>query len=233
VVSPTLHPESSQPVEHHPPVEEYLQTIESLIEEGSPVLQARIAERLGKSAPSVSEMLDRLRSDGYVSRSGRNITLTKQGRAVAQSVIRKHRLAERLLVDIIGLPWHLVHEEAGRWEHVMSDEVETRLVALLGDPGTCPHGNPIPGSANRGSAPSPQLRLAEAMPGQTVRFERLTEALEQDGASLRYLDEAGFIPGTTATVTTRSPDGTLMLDVDGRMLALGSELCQRLFIVAA
>jgi DtxR family transcriptional regulator, Mn-dependent transcriptional regulator len=233
VANPAPHHETSQPVEHHPPVEEYLQTIESLIEEGTPVLQARIAERLGKSAPSVSEMLDRLRSDGYVSRSGRNITLTKEGHAVAQSVIRKHRLAERLLVDIIGLPWHLVHEEAGRWEHVMSNEVEARLVDLLGDPSTCPHGNPIPGSANRSSTPSPQVRLAEAQPGQTVRFERLTEAVEQDGASLRYLDDAGFIPGATATVTTRSPDGTLMLDVDGRMLALGSDLSQRLFVVAA
>lgn len=225
--------QGSQPVEHHPPVEEYLQTIESLIEEGTPVRQVRIAERLGKSAPSVSEMLDRLRSEGYVNGTGRNITLTKQGRAVAQSVIRKHRLAERLLVDIIGLPWHLVHEEAGRWEHVMSDDVEARLVELLGDPSTCPHGNPIPGSANRASLPSPQVRLAEATPGQIVRFERLTEAVEQDSASLRYLDDAGFIPGATATVTTRSPDGTLMLDVDGRMLALSHDLCQRLFVVAA
>jgi DtxR family transcriptional regulator, Mn-dependent transcriptional regulator len=233
VAEQPIRSENSQPVEHHPPVEEYLQTIESLIEEGTPVLQARIAERLGKSAPSVSEMLDRLRSEGYVKRTGRNISLTEQGQAVAQSVIRKHRLAERLLVDVIGLPWHLVHEEAGRWEHVMSNDVEARLVELLGDPGTCPHGNPIPGSANRASTPSLQVRLAEAEPGQTVRFERLTEAVEQDGASLRYLDDAGFIPGATATVTTRGPDGTLMLDVDGRMLALGHDLCQRLFVVAA
>jgi DtxR family Mn-dependent transcriptional regulator len=225
--------ESYMPVEHHPPIEEYLQTIESLLEEGTPVLQARIAERLGKSAPSVSEMLDRLRTEGYVSRTGRKISLTKRGHAIAQSVIRKHRLAERLLVDVIGLPWHLVHEEAGRWEHVMSDDVEARLVKLLGDPSTCPHGNPIPGSANRAAAPSPQVRLAEALPGQTVRFERLTEAVEQDGASLRYLDDAGFIPGTTATVTTRGPDGTLVLDVGGRSLALGRDLCQRLFVVAA
>jgi DtxR family Mn-dependent transcriptional regulator len=233
VAEQPIRSENSQPVEHHPPVEEYLQTIESLIEEGTPVLQARIAERLGKSAPSVSEMLDRLRSEGYVKRTGRNISLTEQGQAVAQSVIRKHRLAERLLVDVIGLPWHLVHEEAGRWEHVMSNDVEARLIELLGDPGTCPHGNPIPGSANRASTSSLQVRLAEAEPGQTVRFERLTEAVEQDGASLRYLDDAGFIPGATATVTTRGPDGTLMLDVDGHMLALGRDLCQRLFVVAA
>jgi DtxR family transcriptional regulator, Mn-dependent transcriptional regulator len=221
------------PVEHHPPVEEYLQTIESLVEEGTPVLQVRIAERLGKSAPSVSEMLERLQTEGYVNRAGREITLTTRGHDIAQSVIRKHRLAERLLVDVIGLPWHLVHEEAGRWEHVMSDDVEARLVELLGDPGTCPHGNPIPGSANRQSTPSSQVSLDQIDQGQTVRFERLTEAVEQDGASLRYLDDAGFIPGTMATVTTRGPDGTLVLDLGGRSIALGRGLCQRLFVVAA
>ena len=142
---------SYHPVEHHPPVEEYLQAIESLNEEGTPAIQARIAERLGRSAPTVSEMLDRLATDGYVERSGRTITLTEQGQDVAQTVLRKHRLAERLLVDVIGLPWHLVHEEAGRWEHVISDEVMARLVQILGDPATCPHGNPIPGSAEPGA----------------------------------------------------------------------------------
>jgi DtxR family Mn-dependent transcriptional regulator len=219
------------PVEFHPPFEEYLQTIESLGEEGGVVIQARIAEHLGKSAPSVSEMLDRLTTDGYVDRSGRSIILTDEGHALAQSVIRKHRLAERLLVDVIGLPWHLVHEEAGRWEHVMSDNVEARLIELLGDPGTCPHGNPIPGSAHSSNDRSSQVRLAEVGPGQSVRFERLTEELERDGDSLRYLDDAGFIPGTTATVVTRAPDDTLVLDVDGTSLALGSELCEKLFVV--
>jgi DtxR family Mn-dependent transcriptional regulator len=197
-----------------------------------PVIQARIAERLGKSAPSVSEMLDRLSVDGYLDRTGRKITLTDQGRAVAQSVIRKHRLAERLLVDVIGLPWHLVHEEAGRWEHVMSDAVEARLVELLGDPGTCPHGNPIPGSTNQATTFSSQVSLADVPSGATVRFERLTEEVELDGASLRYLDDAGFIPGTTATITTRGPDDTLVLDIGGRTLALGRDLCQKLFVVA-
>jgi DtxR family Mn-dependent transcriptional regulator len=217
--------------EHHPPLEEYLQTIETLTEEGAPVIQARIAERLGKSAPSVSEMLDRLTTDGYVDRSGRQIALTAEGHAVARSVIRKHRLAECLLVDVIGLPWHLVHEEAGRWEHVMSDDVEERLVALLGDPAACPHGNPIPGSANRVSTTATQVRLADIESGRRVRFERMTEEIEQDGASLRYLDDAGFIPGTAATVTTRAPDGTFILDVEGEAVALGRELSQRLFVV--
>ena len=221
---------SYHPVEHHPPVEEYLQTIESLNEEGTPAIQARIAERLGRSAPTVSEMLDRLATDGYVERSGRTITLTEQGQGVAQTVLRKHRLAERLLVDVIGLPWHLVHNEAGRWEHVISDEVMTRLVQILGDPATCPHGNPIPGSSNLPATPRPQLALADIEPGQKVRFERLGEEVELDGTTLRYLDDAGFIPGADATVTNKGPDGTLLLDAGGTTLVLGADLCQRLYV---
>jgi DtxR family Mn-dependent transcriptional regulator len=223
---------SYQPVEHHPPVEEYLQAIESLNEEGTPAIQARIAERLGRSAPTVSEMLDRLATDGYVERSGRTITLTEQGQDVAQTVLRKHRLAERLLVDVIGLPWHLVHDEAGRWEHVMSDEVMARLTQILDDPATCPHGNPIPGSANRQGNRASQVALADLEPGQTVRFERLGEQVELDGATLRYLDDSGFIPGARATVTNKGPDGTLLLDADGTTLVLGADLCQRLYVVA-
>jgi DtxR family Mn-dependent transcriptional regulator len=222
---------SYHPVEHHPPVEEYLQAIESLNEEGTPAIQARIAERLGRSAPTVSEMLDRLASDGYVERSGRTITLTEQGQDVAQTVLRKHRLAERLLVDVIGLPWHLVHDEAGRWEHVMSDEVMARLTQILGDPATCPHGNPIPGSANRPGDSASQVPLADIEPGQKVRFERLGEEVELDGATLLYLDEAGFIPGTAATVTNKGPDGTLLLDAEGTTLVLGADLCQRLYVI--
>jgi DtxR family Mn-dependent transcriptional regulator len=221
----------SVPIEHHPALEEYLQTIESLTDEGTPVIQARIAERLNKSAPSVSEMLDRLVTDGYVDRAGRAITLTGRGHAVAQSVIRKHRLAERLLVDVIGLPWHLVHEEAGRWEHVISDDVEARLVEILGDPATCPHGNPIPRSANAPTSRPAQIRLSEIDPGRTIRFERLTEEVELDGEALRYLSDSGFLPGTTATVTTRAPDGTLSLEVGDGTVALGRQFSQRLFVV--
>lgn len=218
------------PVEHHPPVEEYLQAIESLNEEGTPAIQARIAQRLGRSAPTVSEMLERLATDGYIERSGRTVILTEQGQDVAQTILRKHRLAERLLVDVIGLPWHLVHDEAGRWEHVMSDEVMTRLVQILGDPATCPHGNPIPGSANCPDTGSPQVSLAEVEPGQRVRFERLGEEIELNGTTLRYLDDAGFIPGAVAKVTNRGPDGTLLLDANGTTVVLGADLCRRLYI---
>jgi DtxR family transcriptional regulator, Mn-dependent transcriptional regulator len=213
----------------HPPVEEYLETIQSLTEEGTPVIQARIAQRMGRTAPSVSEMLDRLTDDGYVSRSGRVIELTERGQTLADSVIRKHRLAERLLVDVIGLPWHKAHLEAGRWEHVISDEVETHLVTLLGNPTTCPHGNPIPG-AHPLDGPPLQVSLAEVEPGGRVRLERITEEVELDMASLEYLGAHGCIPGRSALVRSRAPDGTVTLEIDGGTVALGPSLTQQMFV---
>ncbi len=217
---------------YHPPVEEYLETVHSLQEEGVPVIQARIAERLGHSAPSVSEMLDRLVNEGYARRAGRVVELTPKGEALANKVVRKHRLAERLLVDVIGLEWHKVHKEAGRWEHVISDDVEERLVVLLGDPTTCPHGNPIPGSAPSSSS-SEQMPLADAAPGSTVRLERISEQVELDMSALAYLDEHGFTPGATAVVTSRGPDGTLLLELAASTVAFGPDLSSHLYVVAA
>ncbi len=212
---------------YHPPVEEYLETISELADEGTPVIQARIAERLGRSAPSVSEMLERLAEDGYVRRRGRVIELTPAGRQLADSVVRKHRLAERLLVDVIGLPWHLAHEEAGRWEHVISDQVEARLVELLGNPSTCPHGNPIPGAP---APEEPQVPLSEVVPGERVRLARITEAVELDLAALRYLDEHGLVPGRDLEVLERGPDGTTTVAHEGGSAALGPGLCCQLYV---
>jgi DtxR family Mn-dependent transcriptional regulator len=175
-------------------------------------------------------MLDRLVSNGFVQRSGREIALTETGQVQSHSIIRRHRLAERLVVDVIGLPWRDAHAEAGRFEHVISDEVEQRLIELLGDPATCPHGNPIPGSGNPPDE-SPQSRLADSEPGETVCLARLTEEVELDGASLAYLDDAGFRPGAAGLVRTRTPDGTLVVEVGDRMLALGPHLSERLFVV--
>ncbi len=220
--------------EYHPPVEEYLETILSLAEEGVPVIQARIAERLGRSAPSVSEMLERLMDDGYVTREGRRLSLTEQGRTLAEKVVRKHRLAERLLVDVIGLEWHKVHREAGRWEHVISDDVEARLIELLGDPATCPHGNPIPGS---GSPLSDVVTrpLAQVDTGERVRLMRISEEVELNMVSLTLLGEGGFIPGVVAVVGARGDDGATEVLVEGRplVLRLSAELSDRLFVGAA
>ncbi|MGH8980353.1 MAG: metal-dependent transcriptional regulator [Acidimicrobiales bacterium] len=214
---------------YHPPLEEYLETVHSLKEEGTPVIQARIAERLGRSAPSVSEMLDRLADDGYVRRDGRVVELTDKGSALAEKVVRKHRLAERLLADVIGLEWYKVHSEAGRWEHVISDDVEARLVVLLDDPATCPHGNPIPGSGHRAPG-APQVALGDVEVGDRLHLERISEELELDTDALRYLDSHRFVPGADATVAARGPDGTLLLDVAGSTVAFGTDLARRLFV---
>jgi DtxR family Mn-dependent transcriptional regulator len=144
-------------------------------------------------------------------------------------VVRKHRLAERLLTDVIGLPWHKAHIEACRWEHVMSDEVEDRLVEVLGHPTTCPHGNPIPGS----NCPERNLvALAGAQPGDQVLLEQITEQVEIDLDSLTYLSVHGFTPGTAGQVTARAPDGTLTVELPAGQIAVGPSLAEQMFVSA-
>ena len=217
-------------VEHHPPAEEYLGALFELQEEDIPLIQARLAERLGHTAPTVSETVGRLRTDGYLQSSGRNLELTPKGRTAAESVVRKHRLAERLLADVIGLEWHKVHLEAGRWEHVISDDVERRLIELLNNPATCPHGNPIPGSG--APRPADHKRLSSIALGERVRLERVTETVELDSPTLAYLDEHGLRPGAATTVQAKSPDGTLMLETESGSVALSAGLAEQLYVSA-
>lgn len=220
----------------HPPLEEYLEAIHSLAEEGVHVIQARLVERLGHSPQAVSEMVRRLEDDGFLARSPRGVELTAQGVARAESVVRRHRLAERFLVDVVGLPWVRAHEEAGRWEHVISDDVEARFVEILGHPTTCPHGNPIPGTPRD---KAPQLPMADVAPGERVRLVRITEQVEIDSSALVYLDEHGLVPGQALLVRSRAPDGTLTLELDdvggseaSRTVAIGSAMCRQLYVVA-
>ena len=148
--------------------EMYLRTIYDLEEEGVVPLRARIAERLEQSGPTVSQTVSRMERDGLLHVAGdRHLELTDKGRALAVAVMRKHRLAERLLVDVIGLPWEEVHAEACRWEHVMSEDVERRLVQVLDNPTTSPFGNPIPGLS--------ELGVATRIGDETVNLVRLTE----------------------------------------------------------
>ena len=216
----------------HPPVEEYLEAIHELLEEGSQVIQARLVERLHHTAPTVSEMVRRLKEEGYLQVDGRAITLTDKGTETAAGVVRKHRLAERLLTDIIGLEWHKAHMEAGRWEHVISDEVEALLIKLLDNPQTCPHGNPIPGTHGRREH---LAQLTDSEPGEHVRLARITEHVELDFDSLAYLSNHGFIPGACAIVTSKAPDGTLVLELDAGegSIALGPALAANLYVAAA
>ena len=140
--------------------EMYLRTIFELEEEGIPALRARIAERLGHSGPTVSQTVARMERDGLLTLAhDRHLELTPSGQEIAMRVMRKHRLAERLLADVIGLEWEFIHDEACRWEHVMSDRVERKIVALLGDTLTeSPYGNPIPGLEELGVGKAEDFR---------------------------------------------------------------------------
>jgi DtxR family Mn-dependent transcriptional regulator len=220
----------------HPPVEEYLEAIYGLTEEGVPVIQARLVERLRFSAQAVSEMVHRLCADGYLIRSGRGVSFTEKGRERALSVVRRHRLAERFLVDIVGLPWHKAHEEAGRWEHVISDDVEARFIAILGRPTTCPHGSLIPGM---GGELGEQMPLSMVATGAEVFLARITEQIETDPATLVYLNAHHFIPGSNIVVQERSDDGTLSVSLSnadgshGDLVALVPRVAENMFVKVA
>jgi DtxR family transcriptional regulator, Mn-dependent transcriptional regulator len=183
----------------HDTTEEYLESILAIEEEGVVPMRARLVERLGLSAAAVSETIGRLSDHGFVELHGdRSLHLTDKGRSLATTVVRRHRLAERLLVDIIGLEWEKVHREADRWEHAISTDVEEKLVQLLGDPATCPHGNPIPGSKNAGHAYI-TTTLAQAPTGP-ITVRRVSERLETDDDGLRLVSRARLLPGCEATV---------------------------------
>jgi DtxR family Mn-dependent transcriptional regulator len=162
----------------------------------------------------VSEQVNRLVGGGYTELlDDRSLRLTSKGRELATTVVRRHRLAERLLVDVIGLEWEKVHREADLWEHVISEDVEAKLVELLGDPATCPHGNPIPGSANRYDTKA-HVSLAEVRPGPVV-IARISEKLELEAVALGLLADGDLIPGRDATVVERDGDGVTLRTATG------------------
>src|SRR6478736_6430573 len=185
------------PGEHHPAFEEYCECIFELEEDDVAVIQARIADRLQVSRPAVSEMTKRLDAEGLITTDG-HIRLTTAGQALAQRVVRRHRIAERFLTDLLGLSWADAHHEAGKWEHVMSDAVEQAMDRVLGNPTTCPHGNPIPGSLY--DAPT-MVALAEIPVGSSFTVARITEELEFTSGLLDYLEESSILPGHIGTLT--------------------------------
>lgn len=196
--------------------EMYLRTIYDLEEEGVVPLRARIAERLDQSGPTVSQTVSRMERDGLLQVAGdRHLELTEKGRALAIAVMRKHRLAERLLVDVIGLPWEEVHAEACRWEHVMSEDVERRLVQVLDNPTTSPFGNPIPGLSELGLDPLSRaeagnlVRLTELPAGMPVAVvvRQLTEHVQGDAELIARLKDAGVVPNARVTVESADHGG--------------------------
>lgn len=214
------------------PSADYLEALYEVIEEDFPPVQAELARWMGVSRASVSEHVKRLVADGLLEQDGRDLRFTRDGHEVAVTLVRRHRLAEHLLIDVIGLPWHEAHEEAERWERVISAQVEERLVAILGDPGACPHGNPIPGSDNEVSVEG-LIALKDVPPGSTVVLRRLTEDLELELDVMRFLEESGLMPGAGMTVTAAAPDGTLTLDVAERSVALGVRFTDNLWVEPA
>jgi DtxR family Mn-dependent transcriptional regulator len=215
--------------DYHPAVEEYLETILELEESGIPPMRARIVERLKVSAPAVSETVRRLEREGYVTLTpSRQIALTTKGRHYATSILRRHRLAERLLTDVIKIPWSEVHEEAGRLEHAISPSLEAHLVRLLGDPGTCPHGNPIPGSANAVD-PGPLEPVIDLSAGDRGIVRRIDEELEARFERMQALEAAGLIPGSEFTIVSADASEFQISTAEGT-LGLPRDMLAKVFV---
>jgi DtxR family Mn-dependent transcriptional regulator len=219
-----------QTPEFHPAFEEYCEAIWELKEDDVDVIQARIAERLNVSRPAVSEMIKRMQTEGFVSLDSSAINLTPKGVELAEQVVRRHRLAERLLTDILGLPWAEAHLEAGKWEHVISEPVEKAINRLLDNPTTCPHGNPIPGSSY--SAPV-TVALADVAVGTRFVVTRIPEELEFTAGLLQFLEDALVQPGRSGVVTATSPDGTTTVEIDGQHVGIGAFAGTRILVATS
>lgn len=221
--------------------EMYLRTILELEEEQITPLRARISERLGHSGPTVSQTIARMERDGLVVLTGdRHLELTEEGRLKAVQVMRKHRLAERLLHEVIGLEWEYVHEEACRWEHVMSERVEQRILQMLNNPTKSPYGNPIPGLGHlgvklRGSFEMPVVSVLNvftetAVPEFTAEISRLAEPAQLDVQQLKLFAETDVLPGKKATFRKDSDKFTIFTET-GETLEISKETAAQIFVI--
>src|SRR5688500_7662403 len=211
----------------HPAFEQYCEAIFELDEDDLDVIQARIAERLGVSRPAVSEMIRRMTGEGLVRSAKGKIKLTPAGMELAEQVVRRHRLAERFLTDILGLSWAEAHHEAGKWEHVLSSPVEAAINRLLDNPTTCPHGNPIPGS--RYEAPD-AVALCGVDVGTAFTVSRIPEELEFTPGLLEFLEDSHITPGSEGVVEAASPDGTVTVRIGKRVVGVGAFASQRILV---
>ena len=217
-----------QTPDHHPAFEEYCETIFELEEDNLKVIQARIAERLDVSRPAVSEMIKRMSEEGLLKDGDSGVVLTTRGMELATRVVRRHRLAECFLTDVLGLSWTEAHHEAGKWEHVISTSVEDAMRKFLEDPTTCPHGNPIPGSDYK--EPKNMAHLNDLTAGSDFVVERIPEELEFTDGLLEFLEEAEIKPGNTGRITAVSPDGTTTVEIGGNHIGVGSFASERILV---
>jgi len=229
--SPVAQSSLASGARRSPAVEDYLETIYELEEAGIPPMRARLVERLGVSAPTVSETVARLEREGYLTLDDQRVLrLTGPGLSAATAVMRRHRLAERLLVDILKVPWHQVHEEAHRLEHAISETLEPYLVEVLGDPGTCPHGNPIPGSANPVPA-THQLPLSDLAAGAPATVRRIDEEIEARPAAMRDLERLLLMPGYDVRVD-RVTAGRVQVTTDAGQHNLDLDIAAKIYVSA-
>lgn len=219
--------------------EMYLRTIFELVEEDIVPLRARIAERLHQSGPTVSQTVARMERDGLLTVEGdRHLELTEAGLRAATRVMRKHRLAERLLVDVIGLDWELVHAEACRWEHVISESVERRLLELLDHPTESPYGNPIPGLAELGEDAAEEFMagvksLSDVAGPESARVQvrRISEEMQKDETLMSVLRRIGAQPGESVAV--QSTEGGVLVGSGGETAEIIDEAAQHIFVTVA
>jgi DtxR family Mn-dependent transcriptional regulator len=205
--------------------EEYLQSLFWLQEAGLPMTGANVARAMQLSAPTVHEMIGRLESDGYITRGrDRAIAFTESGAAHAEGIVRRHRLIERFLTDILGIPWDEVHEEAERLEHAMSPVLEQRMLAAIGDAKTCPHGHPIKAGARLAGVP-----LADVEVGASVRILRFENEAED---LLHYLKASGLEPGLEGTLVERDDEQVVLESADGQRIAVTSSVAETVSVIA-
>jgi DtxR family Mn-dependent transcriptional regulator len=210
--------------------EEYLEAIYRLEREGPGVTTSALASELGVAPASVSGMLKKLDSDGYIEHRARGeAKLTPRGLEIGVRVLRRHRLAECFLTEMLGMPWDEVHEEACRLEHAISARVEKRLVDVLGDPQVCPHGHPIP-PADGSDPPHPDVPLAQISAGEAATIYGVTEEVPE---ILRHLGDIGMRPGTKVKVLEKAPlGGPVTVDVNGVRHAISLELARMITVLA-
>ncbi|NWJ48332.1 MAG: metal-dependent transcriptional regulator [Chloroflexi bacterium] len=217
-------------------VEEYCESIHNMtLEEGKPVIAARLAERMNVSPPTVNATINRLKDHGFVmvDEKSKGIRLTELGEEVALSLSRRHRLLERLLVDVLEFDWEAAHEEACRLEHAISPSVEKALTRFLGNPKTCPHGNPIPGSGF--ILPEEAHPLDQTPIGVKVVLLRITEEAEHEPGLLRYLQEHHLMPGVIFTVKSSSPfrETLSAMTEEGHEVTIGIKIASKIWVTPA